>query len=83
MMVAIRITLEIEVRPYTADELAGEGCDEEFFDGEDEIDAFQIGECVAALFHEGSDFAQEALAGSNMFVKLGDATLVHATEVPA
>jgi len=81
-MTKIRIEMDIEVRNMTVDELAFCGFDaddhEEYADEVDNLDAREVGLCIASLFGFNSDTSDEALAGSNIFVKLGHATLIRA-----
>lgn len=75
----IRIELEIEARPYTADELQAEGLED--CEPDDDLDAFAIGDCLTSLFYPDSEAVQEAFGGSALFVKLGEATLIRAEQV--
>jgi hypothetical protein len=79
-MAKIRITLEIEARPYTEEEAKEEAemCGlkpEDMID--EEIDAFGIGQCLTSYVSQVQD---EMLAGSDLMVKLGEAKLISATE---
>lgn len=70
------ITLEVETRPFTAEEASEEaeltGMDpEDFMD--DEADAGDIGGCFASYLSECSD---EALAGSNIMTKIVRVTAI-------
>jgi hypothetical protein len=80
-MTKITITLEIETRPYSPEEAAEEAAlcgmeGDDFID--DEVDAQGIGECFADYL---SECPEEALAGSNLFTKIGGVRLVSAAEV--
>jgi hypothetical protein len=79
-MAKIRITLEIDARPFTQEEAEEEAKMtslpvDEFLDGE--VDAYGIGECIAGYLDGG---CEEALAGSNIMVKLGVVSLIDAIE---
>lgn len=79
----IRIEIEIEAREMTASEMIEEGCPEDCAEAEGYIDAQAIGEGLACMFGEDSEFAREMMAGSNVYVVLGEARLIRAEEFPA
>lgn len=75
-MAKIRISLELEVDPFTADELAKEGFEDEATEPDEitPITAHEIGDCIAGHL----PFEVEAFAGSNLFVHVRKAKLVGA-----
>lgn len=83
----IRIELEIEARPYTEEEYAAAmeevGLDVQDDEEPDDVDAHAIAELLAGQFGEDSQLAEEMFAGSNIYIKLGDATVIRAEQVPA
>jgi hypothetical protein len=80
-MAKVRITLEIDARPYNQEEAEEEAKLVGMKPGDmidPEIDAYGIGECIAGYLDGG---CEEALAGSNIMTKLGVVSLIDATEV--
>lgn len=84
-MKKLSITLHIEARAFTHIELCDAGADPEIDEGgdDDELYLDGIGFAIASMFHEGSEAVEEAFAGSNLFVHLGDAELIHIGEAEA
>jgi hypothetical protein len=83
MKKTLRATIEIEIKPYTAKEMAHEalmcGLDkEDGFDGPAELpSASEIADLLVGSL-ENEDTVQEMFAGSNVFVHLGKASFVSA-----
>jgi hypothetical protein len=78
----IRIELDIEVTPWTREQLEDAGFADDDAEPDGDVNAYEIGESIAAMFHPDSEAIAEALAGSELFVDLGDATLIRAEVTP-
>lgn len=78
----VRIEIELDVEPFTADELIESGLDCDDAEPDEEPDATGIGECIAAYLDELEE-APELFAGSMIFQHVRGARLVHAEQVSA
>jgi hypothetical protein len=77
----IRIELEVEVSPYTREQLLDSGFEGEDAEPDTDVDAPSIARCVANMFGDDSEAVQEVFAGSELFVNIGEATVIRAETV--
>ncbi len=81
----IRVELEVDVEPYTRDEMLESGVSEEALDDDaengvtdDQVDVQGVASCIASF--AGSDEG-EMFAGSGIFVHLKNVRLVEAEPI--
>lgn len=78
----VRVELELNVRPFTPDELVESGLDAENPEPDETPDAAGIGECIAGYLDDLGDYP-EMFAGSMIFQRVTGATLIRAEQVSA
>ena len=75
----MRVTFEVEVEPMSREEIEEDGG--EFFEGDNQLpDAAVIADCMASVFTD-EDAVAEMFAGSDLFVKIGQASFAAAEYV--
>jgi hypothetical protein len=78
----IRVELELDVEPFSAEEMVKSGLDADYAEPDEEPDAAGIGECIADHL-DTLEEVPEMFAGSNIFQHVRGAKLLRAEQVPA